>query len=665
MMMNPMTNRTRPAISLTVVALLVGGSTIAISGDDAGQATPTDGLPAAERVARLETGVRRAEGIRAAKRLQHAYAHFVEYGLWHDAADLFADRGTAWFGATAVTGREAIRARMLADNGGRPGLPEGRLNSRLVMEPVVTFDSDGSVVRGRWHVFGMVGQHGESAAWEGGIFENEYVEENGVWKIRTLREYPQFTGNYEDNGWRETPDAAPFHYDVTRAGIPVPPVRASGPAAANARQIETRLGRIAERLQRLEDEAAVVNLQHSYGYYVDRKLWDDVVELFARDGTLEVDNRGVYAGASMRRLLETAGPQGLADGEIHDHLQLQTYVTVADDGRTASARGVELRLRGVNNQYAEWGQAIFENTYVKDGGVWKIQAMRIAPRLLAPYEQGWKATKPLVAQGNATPDRPPTRVWALYPKVDYVPFHFANPVTGRAVQYPSGVPPAAAQARATRPAAPAAVPAIAELERRLARVIAYDGTENVANAYGYYIDGFLWDDMADLFSRDGWKELSYIGTYVGRERVRASVKMRYGNRNGRTRGTGGFAMHQKTQPVITVSEDGQSARIRTRLFQLGGSTWLTGIYENGTVHEDGVWKISAMDLDYVWTAPYRGGWAKVAGNDSRRFAPAAPPPVAPDRPLRGVQFPPFPQVAEMAFHYRNPVSGRAPKLLLD
>ena len=49
--------------------------------------------------------------------------------------------------------------------------------------------------------------------------------------------------------------------------------------------------------------------------------------------------------------------------------------------------------------------------------------------------------------------------------------------------------------------------------------------------------------MANLFAKDGWKELSYIGTYVGRDaRVRDSVKMRYGNRNGRTRGTGGFAM---------------------------------------------------------------------------------------------------------------------------
>jgi len=47
------------------------------------------------------------------------------------------------------------------------------------------------------------------------------------------------------------------------------------------------------------------------------------------------------------------------------------------------------------------------------------------------------------------------------------------------------------------------------------------------------IDDFAWDNTADLFSVNGWKELSYIGAYVGRERVRASMKMRY--TNGRTR----------------------------------------------------------------------------------------------------------------------------------
>ena len=53
----------------------------------------------------------------------------------------------------------------------------------------------------------------------------------------------------------------------------------------------------------------------------------------------------------------------------------------------------------------------------------------------------------------------------------------------------------------------------------LAMAEAFDGAENVSNAYGYYIDQFAWRDTAALFARDGWKELSYIGTFIGRDRV--------------------------------------------------------------------------------------------------------------------------------------------------
>src|SRR5690606_24378962 len=154
---------------------------------------------------------------------------------------------------------------------------------------------------------------------------------------------------------------------------------------------------------------------------------------------------------------------------------------------------------------------------------------------------------------------------------------------------------------------------------------AYDGAENISNAYGYYIDEFLWHDMADVFSVNGWKELSYIGTYVGRERIRESVIRRYSTVGRRPNA---LVIHQKTQPVVHVAGDGRNAKIRTRLFQMTSSyanpgSWLAGIYENEVVLENGLWKISAMDLDYTWTAGYDVGWASVESAAARRFAPTS------------------------------------------
>jgi len=70
-----------------------------------------------------------------------------------------------------------------------------------------------------------------------------------------------------------------------------------------------------------------------------------------------------------------------------------------------------------------------------------------------------------------------------------------------------------------------------------------------------------------------------------------------------------------------------------------------------------------MDLDYVWNAPSRGGWARV------KTPPTAPrvtmaSEFPPDRLLRGSIAAPFPVAHTVPFHYRNPVSGRVPPVLL-
>jgi hypothetical protein len=297
------------------------------------------------------------------------------------------------------------------------------------------------------------------------------------------------------------------------------------------------------------------------------------------------------------------------------------------------------------------------------------------------YALGWaKSALPVRgAQPGFEPDAPVTVKYAAYPAFYVPPMKFRNPA-GDA--HPFGKPVATAKGSLDQ--------LLAEAERNLDIVLAQDGSENISNAYGYYIDEFQWDNTADLFSVNGSKELANVGTYITREHVRQSMVGRYG-RGGRR--AAAMTLHQKTQPVVTVAPDGRSARIRLKLLQLnssrdGDGTYLIGVYENNIVRERGVWKISRMDLDYTWSANYSTGWARVP---PRRVAPAAPAaaPVAPatpaavapatagatptraassvpppDAPLRGAAGTPYPDVGEMAFHYRNPVSGRDPPELL-
>jgi len=621
-----------------------------------------------QRVERLAAGVQAVEAVRAVKRLQHAYAHYLEAGLWDEAVALFAKDAVVASSAGKHAWRDAIRQHLVDEfGGGKERLADGQLNTVLFLSPVVTLNPDGKRAKGRWHMVSLRGQYGTSATWAGGIYENEYALEEGVWKIAKETFFPQYAGPY-DTGWRSLNGPygsqvglVPYHYTPDRAGTIIPddlpvvtshPQGRSGPAA--------RVAELEARIERMNDASAVQNLQNAYGFYVDRKMWDDVADLFATDGTLELAQQGVFVGkASIRRALEQFGPQGLREGEVNDRLQLQPVVTISADGRTAKARGTELSMTGVNGVGARWGVGIYENTYVKQQGVWKIASMHIFTRMSTDYAKGWAVdAEPVQGANPAFPaDRPPTIAYKAYPTFHVPPVHFENPARARAHVTTNVAPARTSSELESR---------LAEAERRLAMAEAFDGAENVANAYGYYIDEFQWQDTADLFALNGWKELSYIGTYVGRERVRKSLTTRYGN--GGRRGVM-MAIHQKTQPFVSVAADGKSARLRTRLFQINSSptadgSYIAGIYENEVVRENGVWKIQGMDLDYVWTTSYKAGWANVKSGDATRFAPQAPFPYPPDRPLRGVTFAPFPKIDTMGFHFRNPVSGREPPLLL-
>src|SRR6185369_9224293 len=202
---------------------------------------------------------------------------------------------------------------------------------------------------------------------------------------------------------------------------------------------------------------------------------------------------------------------------------------------------------------------------------------------------------------------------------------------------------------------------LAEVERQVDAAIAVDAVENLNSSYGYYRDESAWDEMADTFSvTSGAKEISGAGVYIGQDRIRKVLNLR-GPRGGR--GATSFTIHQLTQPVIHIAEDGQTAKARFRLFQSGGAangssgSWIGGLYENTALKENGEWKFGVQDLHHTFNAPYRTGWGKMPGPSRTGSAAAGPRLVTempPDRPIRSRQYA-FPEIDEPAFHYRNPV----------
>jgi hypothetical protein len=192
---------------------------------------------------------------------------------------------------------------------------------------------------------------------------------------------------------------------------------------------------MAQRLARLQDAEEIENLQNAYGFYLDKWQWDSATALFAQHGTIELAQRGVYAGkARIRASLEDAfGPQGLHQGEVNDHAFYQPVIHVAEDGRTARARVRELSILGKYGVAAYIGGGTRENEYVKENGVWRIKSDHLYLTFLADYEKGW-AHGALPAPGpskSLPPDRPASVNYRPFPAFQELPFHYPNPVTGK------------------------------------------------------------------------------------------------------------------------------------------------------------------------------------------------------------------------------------------
>jgi hypothetical protein len=218
-------------------------------------------------------------------------------------------------------------------------------------------------------------------------------------------------------------------------------------------KIEALLQRVAElekRTQRQEDIQAVRTLQFKYGYYMDKCMFAEIVDLFSEEAELRFMG-GVFRGkAGARRLYGgSSGLNGPAYGMLFEHLIVQDIVDVAEDGRTAQGRFRTFMQGGVHETKKDappqipaqfWEGGIYENEYIKEGGVWKIKLFNYRVVYQANYETGWahSSVAPLMVSNFNVPfpenPRGPDEVGpppARWPEPVVMPFHYPHPVTGR------------------------------------------------------------------------------------------------------------------------------------------------------------------------------------------------------------------------------------------
>ncbi len=223
-------------------------------------------------------------------------------------------------------------------------------------------------------------------------------------------------------------------------------------------KLEQSVASLSSRLQRREDELDVRKLQYLYGYLIDKCLYNETVDLFTDDGEVRFFG-GIWRGKEgIRRLYVerfqkrfTHGTNGPIDGFLLDHPQLQDIVDIAEDGVTAHARARSMMQAGRHKDHCDptnpmlgprqwWEGGIYENTYRKVDGIWRIAVLNYLPQWHADFETGWANTKPeyvpfpkeVYPADPTGPDALIEDAW-LWPTHKVVPFHMKHPVTGREI----------------------------------------------------------------------------------------------------------------------------------------------------------------------------------------------------------------------------------------
>ncbi|MEO8309413.1 MAG: nuclear transport factor 2 family protein, partial [Pseudomonadota bacterium] len=490
---------------------------------------------AAADTAQLLQRAQRALDLKDIERLQRAYGYYIDHSDWDNVVDLLTDDVTAEYAVSGVyVGKSSVRALLYSIGYGKLGLRPQQLREHIQLQPVITLSPDGRSAHGHWRALVLLGQYEEYARWQVGPYDDDYRKENGKWKISRIHWYETFTVPFK-GGWkgsmtatnvadRKMPPAdrpSTFTYQPWPA-VHLPPFGFSHPvrqaansasavpdAAATGKASPVQLARLQQLVTRLEDEREIEILQRTYGYYVDKNLWTEIPQLFTQDGTLEIGGRGVFVGRKrVQQYLEWLGFP--VQGRLYDHTQMQPIIHVSADGRQAKGRWRALIFGGDYGAVSMFGDAIYENEYRKVDGKWMIAKLHAWFVMYTELEKGWgvRAWPNSRPESTLPPDRPPTLVYDMYPGTITAPLHYENPVTGQPVYAP------------VKTAAPRATASLAELAARLGRLEDARAIEYLHNAYGYYLDRWQWDDVADLFADTGSIEVAQRGVYTGRARVR-------------------------------------------------------------------------------------------------------------------------------------------------
>jgi hypothetical protein len=208
-------------------------------------------------------------------------------------------------------------------------------------------------------------------------------------------------------------------------------------------ELEKKVKYLEQKVQKLDDIEAIKRLQKVYGFYLERGMYQEIVDCFSDSpdvslNWLEGQYRGKEAVKKYFAFLckEFAPPQLL-----HQLMQLVGVVDVNEDGVTAQGRWYGfggLLFPELMGGYRMLASGIYENKYVKEDGVWKMLSFTWMMPYVLHIPEGWSLPEEISAsfvRGEFPGPEPQIPVDPNDPRYmsGYIlPFHYRHPVTGKA-----------------------------------------------------------------------------------------------------------------------------------------------------------------------------------------------------------------------------------------
>ena len=156
-----------------------------------------------DKVRALEKEVDRLKAVEAIRKLEHAYSFYLVMWMPDEIMDLFCDRDdvTLEWPEGTFFGREGLKKFFGNIN---PNKDPEFMHQMMHLSDVITIAENGETGKGRWWGFGAMalpmGEAGVMQALACGIYENDFIKENGTWKLWKIKWVPVYSGT-PATGW--------------------------------------------------------------------------------------------------------------------------------------------------------------------------------------------------------------------------------------------------------------------------------------------------------------------------------------------------------------------------------------------------------------------------------------------------------------------------------